>query len=529
MPTTTRIRSGWRFPAFLLLCLAILLVRNQVGFGGDALEYAVTTVGIASHGRPDIRMEDIARTEALAPHLTGAYAPLQQDMRSGAADVYPAYARGRDGRIYSMHFFGYPLLTVVPFKLLAMAGLPPFKGFLVVNYGALFILGLALRRFFGSSWKAVGGLALFFGCGGVLYYNWSSPECLSAAALLAALLFWLSEAPLAGGLLAGLAATQNPTIAAFFGFAPLLKALLGWRRADGTAGGKGALPVRRDLLGLALGLALFALPLLFNLAQYGVPSLIARRFSDPALVGLARLASFYFDLNQGMVIGIPAVLAALALWGWRSGGRPGRQSGVLALCLLFSLALALPTLAVLNWNSGAVGMMRYAFWGAMPILLALLLRLREHARWPTGLVAALALAQALAMTHALSYEFKEFSPLARQVLARAPGWYHPEPEIFAERAGDNDNYIKRSEIYRYRTAGGAAKTLFHPSNPRLDELLCGKDALLAPDNRITDSAYGWRYIDGEVRCSARLPEAGLDKRQHISYHSILLPYQQTIS
>jgi hypothetical protein len=504
MHPTTRLHTGWRFPAFLLLCLAILLVRNQVGFGGDALEYAATTVGIASHGRPDIRMEDIARTEALAPHLTGAYAPLQQDMRSGAAEVYPAYARGRDGRIYSMHFFGYPALTAIPFKLLALAGLPPFKGFLVVNYGALFVLGLALRRFFGSSWKALGGLALFFGCGGLLYYNWSSPECLSAAALLAALLFWLSGAPLAGGVLAGLAAMQNPTIAVFFGFAPLLKAFLGWRREGDAAAGQAVLPGRRELLGLGLGLALFALPLLFNLAQYGVPSLIARRFSDPALAGLARLESFYFDLNQGMVIGIPAVLAALALWGWRSGGGPRRQSGVLALCLLFSLALALPTLAVLNWNSGAVGMMRYAFWGAMPILLALLLRLREHARWPAGLVAALALAQALAMTHALSYEFKEFSPLARQVLAHAPGWYHPEPEIFAERSADNDNYIKRSEVYRYRTPAGVAKVLFHPSNPRLDELLCGKDAVLAPDNHSTASAYGWRYIDGEVRCSARV-------------------------
>lgn len=502
MPASTPARTGWRFPAFLLLCLALLLVRNEVGFGGDALEYTVTTVAIASHGRPDIRMEDIARTEALVPRWSGAYAPLQQDMRSGAAEVYPAFARGRDGRIYAMHFFGYPALAVLPFKLLEMAGLPPFKGFLVVNYGALLVLGLALRRFFGSSWKAVAGLALFFGCGGVLYYDWSSPECLSAAGLLAALLFWLSGAPLAGGAMAGLAAMQNPTIAACFGFAPLLKAWLVWRRADGSAG-PGLLPGRRELLGLGLGLALFALPLAFNLAQYGVPSLIARRFSDPALAGLARLESFYFDLNQGMVIGIPALLAALALWGWRSGGAPGRESGTLALCLLFSLVLALPTLAVLNWNSGAVGMMRYAFWAAMPILLALLLRLREHARWPAGPLAALALGQALAMAHALSYEFKEFSPLARQVLAHAPGWYHPEPEIFAERSADNDNYIKRSDVYRYRTPAGAAKVLFHPSNPRLDELLCGKDAVLAPDNRTTESAYGWRYIDGEVRCTAR--------------------------
>jgi hypothetical protein len=491
--------SRWRFPAILLLCLAALLVRNQVGFGGDVLEYTVTTVAMASHGRPDIRMEDIARTEALAPPLTGAFAPLQQDMRTGVADIYPAFARGRDGRIYPIHFFGYPAMAAVPFKLFARTGLPPFKAFLVVNYAALFVLGLALRRFFDSDWKALAALTLFMGCGGVLYYTWSSPECLSAACLLAGLLFWLSGAPLAGGLLSGLAATQNPTIAVFFGFAPLLKTLLGWREKDGIAANLRATFGMRDVAGLAAGLALFSLPLLFNLWQYGVPSPIAGRFSDPALVGSARLESFFFDLNQGMAIGIPAVLAALALWGWRSAAR--REAATLALCLLFTLALALPAMAVLNWNSGAVGMMRYAFWAAMPLLLALLLRLRRQARWPAVLVAGLALVQALAMAHALSYEYNEFSPLAQQVLARAPGWYHPEPEIFAERMAHNDNYIERDKIYAYRPQGGPAKTLFHPANPRLDELLCGKDRVLSSDNRYTDSAYGWRYIDGDVRCT----------------------------
>lgn len=507
MTFTTRTLAAWRFPLILLLCLAAQLVRNQVGLGGDVLEYTVTTAAVASHGRPDIRMADIDRIEALAPNLTGAFDPLRADIRSGTADVYPAFARGRDGRIYPIHFFGYPAMVALPLKVLVKAGLPPLKAFQVINYAALFVLGLALRRFFGSDWKALAGMALFLGSGGVLYYNWTSPECLSAAGLLAGLLLWLSGAPLAGGVLAGIAATQNPTIVLFFGFAPLLSAWLDWKQGDKVGAGLRAALGRRQLAGIAAGLALFALPLLFNLKQYGVPSLIARRFSDPALVGLARIESFYFDLNQGMVIGIPAVLVALALWGWGRGADARRRAVTLALCLVASLALALPAFAVLNWNSGAVGMMRYAFWAAMPLLLALLLRLRDHARWPAGLVLGLALAQGLAMFHALSYEFNEFSPLARQVLARAPGWYHPEPEIFAERMAHNDNYIERDKVYAYRPAGGPAKTLYHPSNPRLDELLCGKDAALSANNRSTASAYGWRYIDGDVQCIPRAAPA----------------------
>lgn len=487
----------WRFPVLLLLALAALFTLTRVAFGGDMLEYTVTAVAMADHARPDVRLADTERTVELVPHLVNAFKPIQEDIRSGARDVYPAFARGRDGRVYALHFFGYSMLAALPFKLLDKLGYPPFKAFQVVNYAALFALGLALRRFFGSELKAWFGLALFFGCGGALYFNWTSPEALSAACLLAGLLLFLSDAPVAGSLLGGLAATQNPSIVAFFGFAPLLKFLL--RRQAGAALVQQARAVftRRDLAALAAGAAVFALPPLFNLWQYGVPNLIAKRFSDAGLMGVVRLESFYFDLNQGMVLGIPGVLAALLLW------RRERKPVLLAACLLFSLALALPTLAVLNWNSGAIGMMRYAFWAAMPILLALLLRVRAQPRLPLGMVATLLLVQAVAMWHALGYEFKEFSPLARLVLAHAPGWYHPEPEIFAERMAHNDDWIQTDKVYAYRPDGGPAKILFHPSNPTLDLTLCGPDRVLGPGNRITGSAYGWRYLDGEVHCVAR--------------------------
>jgi hypothetical protein len=492
--------SVWRFPVLLLLALAALCALTKVGFGGDVLEYTVTTVAVANHGSPDLRLEDFARTKALAPHLTNAFAPIEQDIRNQVRDVYPAFARGRDGKVYMLHFFGYPALAALPFGLLDKLGFPPFKAFQVINYAAIFALGLALRRFFGSELKAWFGLVLFFACGGILYFNWSSPETLSAACLLAGLLLFLSGAPVAGGLLGGLAAMQNPSIVAFFGFAPLLKFFL--RRQPGVR--LRDMFTVHDIIGLAAGAVLFALPPLFNLWQFGVPNLIAKRFSDPGLMGIPRLVSFYFDLNQGMVLGMPAVVAALLPW---------RRRPVLpVLCLLFSLALALPTLAVLNWNSGAIGMMRYALWAAMPILLALLLRLRAAPRLPLGLAAALLLAQAAAMVHALSYEFNEFSPLARQVLAHAPGWYHPEPEIFAERMAHNDNYIEKDKVYAYRPKGLPAKILFHPSNPTLDETLCGPGATLGPGNRITNSAYGWRYLDGEIHCISYHP--GLSSNQH---------------
>jgi hypothetical protein len=489
--------AGWRFPAALLLCLAALLVFTRVQLGGDVVEYTSATVALGSHASPDIRLADIERTRQLAPPLTEPLRLLEQGMRKGDRELYAAFVRGRQDKVYTVHFFGYPLLAALPYRILERLHLPPFKAFQVVNYLAVFVLGLALRRFFGSDRKAALGLLLFALCGGCLYVNWTSPECLSAAALLSALLLLLSGAPVAAGLLGGVAALQNPTIVFFFAFGPLLKLWLEYRRGESFGANLKSQLTRANLAGLALGLAVFALPPLFNLIEFGVPNIIARKFSDPRLVGAARLVSFYFDLNQGMILAIPGVLAALALWGW------GRQSaGTLALCLLFTLALALPALAVLNWNSGAAGVMRYAFWAAMPLLLALLLRLRAHASWPAPLVLGLVLAQGAGMAHAASYSYVKMSPLARLVLKVAPRWYHPEPEIFAERMGHNDDYIRSHQVYAFDTGGGLTKTLFYPADPAAAAQLCGSGGVPAPDNAYTDSAYGWRYIDGPVRCTA---------------------------
>lgn len=490
----------WRFRLLMALALCGLLAMYPVHYGGDVVEYAVATVAIAGHGSPDIRLEDIVRARALLPDMYAEpYGLLERGMRAGEQQLYAAFVRGRDGDVFPVHYFGYSLLAAAPFKLFEALGIPPFKAFQAVNLAAVFVLGLALRRFFGSEPKAWLGLGLFMLCGGALYLHWSSPECVSAALLLAGLLYYTSGAPLAGSVLAGLAGQQNPTILFFFVFGPLFKLWLEYERGQGLIANLRAQLSRRNILGLAAGVAVFALPPLFNLWQFGVPNIIAKLFSDPGLVGATRLVSFYFDLNQGMIVGVPALLLVLLLLLPRMDGR---ARGVLLLSALLTLALALPALAVLNWNSGAAGPMRYAFWAAMPLAFALLVMLRRLPRWPQLAVVLLAAGQAAAVDHASEYDYVHFSPTAELVLERAPQHYHPEPEIFAERAGHHDNYIQPDQIYMLQRDGGAVKTLVHASNAHLDEQLCGRGAGLDPSLPTVESTRGWRYIDGPLRCLA---------------------------
>ncbi|MDT1853225.1 hypothetical protein, partial [Acinetobacter baumannii] len=57
--------ARWRFPLLMAVFMALLVVRYAPAYRGDLVEYTLDTVAIASHGTPDIRLEDIARTRAL--------------------------------------------------------------------------------------------------------------------------------------------------------------------------------------------------------------------------------------------------------------------------------------------------------------------------------------------------------------------------------------------------------------------------------------------------------------------------------
>lgn len=517
---------AWHFPLVLALLLAGLFAATPPHMGGDVVEYSLTTIAIASHGSADIRLEDIARGRELLPGLKEPYDLLEKGMRDNAQQLYAAFTRGREGKVYAIHFWGYPALAAGPFKVLEAVGASPLKAFQAVNLAAIFILGLALNRLFRSPGKALLGVGLFMLCGGGLYFNWSSPECLSAAALLAGLALYTSGAPVAGAVLAGLAGQQNPTILVFFGFAPLLHLLLDYDARRSVPANLMHVLQRRYLLGIAAGVAVFSLPMLFNLYQFGVPNIIAKLFSDPGLIGRARLFSFYFDLSQGMIIGIPGLVLALALWGWRAHpAGPRRELALLAAAALFTLALAVPALAVLNWNSGAAGVMRYAFWAAMPLLFVFLLRLSHSARWPAVVLLFVVLVQSIAMLSARSYGYIEFSPPAKWVMQHAPGLYHPEPEIFAERLGRHDNYIYPDQIHMRSSGGVPVQTLFNGIHPGIEQRLCGVDGQLAADSDITYTARHWRYIDGQVRCvSQGMPQQSFQYEQFAAGTGITMAF-----
>jgi hypothetical protein len=500
-------RTGARKLLLILMLAALaMLAGRRAAVTGDFVEYLQMTVSIASHGSADVRAEDVAAmrtllTSELTEHLDRLDA-FRRDPRH--APVLPGFYPGRDDKIYAIHFPAYSALAAIPFKLFQWTGIPPLKCYQAANLSVLLVLGMAMLRLFnGDTLRAGAGVALYMACGGYLYWNWSGPEFVSAAALLAGLAWYCSGAPLLGGALVGVAAMQNPSIIITLGVLPVLA----WCLQPGVSLRQGVLDALRlrTLAGLLPGGALAAAPVLFNLWQFGKPSIIAYVSTATDTIGLGRLHSLFFDLNQGMILAIPAVAAMLLLWGWRAMAAPQRRCRALALllCTLLTVAYAVPAMTVHNWNSGAAGVMRYAFWSATPFVFLLLWQLRGLQRWPRVLLGAAFALQAAAMAAGGTYSSVELSPVAKFVLKHMPRLYNPEPEIFAERvSGRDDFHADLSRVYVLRDGSTILKALNHHTNPDPGQKLCRAGETLAGSGK-SRRRGDWIYLDGPVHCLLR--------------------------
>ena len=125
---------------FLAVLAGISITMFSERLLGDWDEYFLTEQALLSHGSPDVRYQDF---DNLKSRLKSGYSDLLspsvgENLRTGAKDVGSGFVRAENGRVYTIHYFGYSAITAILDKL---TGIPVGMAFLAVN--ALFILILA--------------------------------------------------------------------------------------------------------------------------------------------------------------------------------------------------------------------------------------------------------------------------------------------------------------------------------------------------------------------------------------------------
>lgn len=498
-----------RWAAILLCAVFALLCLGKARQMGDGIEYLAMAQGFAARGSPDLRPSDIAALEALPPAalqrgrlkpelLAPAY---ERIVRDGV--IEHGFARALDGSVHAIHFWMYSLLAAPFYALLAALGQNPFMALVALNLACVTAGAWRLRAWLPTlGWP---GLTLFVLMGPLYYTVWSGPEVMAGCCALLASLAAMRRDPALAVALAGLGATQNPSIA---GLIPAAGAYcLLYRRFPGTAL-LAAAPARRPWTAVVLvlaGIGAALLPYLHNVARFGMPSIIARYYNDPSLVTPERLFSFFFDLNQGLAIGFPALLSCALIVLLRvAPGERGKWLLHAAIALLLTTGLALPTLSAANWNSGALIVSRYVYWTSMPLLALCLIGLArlDLTTRVTAMVLAVLL-QGLSgwqAQHSGIATFLTHGRLADWVLDHAPRYYNPDREIFLKREHRRELLPTHDQVRLHQGPHGPTKLLRYWSNHADSGGLCAPGATVLAGHQVT-LASGWRYYNAPLHCA----------------------------
>jgi hypothetical protein len=392
---------------------------------GDAREYMLMADSLYNHGSPDLRDEDVRwpLAQPLGPRVDGTFAPM-----------YGGYEADRDKRVYSIHFWAYPLFCVPAKAALRLLGENELKAFQVTNAVLFLVAVLRARRRHGRVDTAGLALAaLLVLSPAAAFVLWPHPEAFSCALVVLSLVLW-KEGRLtsAVGLTAVASVQHSPLV--------ILAAFLWW---EAVRPGHSRDPGPLKILGPTLALLPALCPFAFYQIHFGRPSLLSATGAvELHNASLRKTLEVFFDLNLGMLPYVPLALlgAVTAPVVQVSTLRPARTL-VKLWAVLVAMAFACSLAA--NWNHGSFGPMRYAIW-LLPVVLAILVHMlepgvaNERTRRAFGALTVCALASqaAVVASHgkpAPRQDHLEHSYLAAFVLQHTPGLYAPSPEIFVER------------------------------------------------------------------------------------------------
>lgn len=528
-----------KFSIFFLCLFSIILLAYAFKTfpirQGDGYEYALILQSFFNHFSPDIRQTDIASLLKIVQTQPSSYdaSVLQETLAAfnrGENEIYLGVLRSNQGEYFGYHFWLYPLLCLPVKWLLASVGSNELKAFQLTN-ALLMILTLKFVLLFSEKspffrWSIA--LLYFLGCS-FFYLKWPHPEVFIAACILISCCAFLDRRFHLAAISATLATLQNPSV--IFLLASIVLIFIVHNSTRNLL----KQPIQWIKLHFWMGLiaAISFFPYLFYYYHYKKFNLITvRGFVDPNLISSDRFFSTLFDWNQGLIVGFPGILVGITIVLiyrlLRIALHRNQPFLNLADALLPAFFLMLiPTLSQTNWNHGQEIFSRYAFWTTMVLIVWLVANLETFTGFARFSVLAIAIGLQLLpnqifFRNAREGHYLKMKPQATWLLTHLPGWYQPDPEIFAERTRGYERFgetiapnpIEAPFIFVDK-AGKIRKILIHRSQAAQTETrLCGSNGKLTDRNgampvssrlkKVTFNAQDWGYLNGSFQCALPL-------------------------
>ena len=388
------------------------------------------TESFTNHGTPELRVSDI---EGYVNYLDKhGFEVFKEDGYTSNIGKSPnelslsGYYPSEDGDFYSYHFWVYSLINVPARIILEHLKADIRITFLSTNL-LFFILGIwlisRLKELSISKRIVFSGLLIFQPA--LWYIDWSHPEAWSGVLCFIGVLYYFTKRKYFALFAISIAATHFQPL-----FIPALMILIDIIRERGFR-----LPV---LFKIFICSFWVILPPIFYLIHYSTPNLIADiGFIDTKYIGLKRLSSFFFDLNQGAILGIPLPLLLLIVFLVHDliRKRYYREYN----CLIAVLLMSLFFMQMGNWNHGHAVVNRYVVWNAAILIIAIAWRLSRLKPVYFYSVNILIIATQIPIIFSQQdfnkrfWHANHFNELSKYVMSEYPFLYNPEPDIFLER------------------------------------------------------------------------------------------------
>lgn len=393
---------------YLLIIIALVSVFFiPTLYIGDGSEYFGILVSLYYHGSLELTDQDVIKGIEILNDF-------HFDEKKG---YFPALS----GRLYSFHFWMYPLVCYPVFLLLQLFHCKLLSVFIITNtllmlllcWWILFKVNNCLRyRLCLLSIALINPI--------LLYVPWSHPEVYIYVFVFIGLLEFMEKRFFLSLFLLCFASLQAPPLLLIPGIITLYLIA------------KKIIPPQKYWR-LAVANAIGLLPMAFYWFHYGTWSLLAASgVAKLEYMSWTKVINLLFDPNFGLVIYYPILFAVILFQVFIKDRLAIYGLGIMLL-IVFSMT------SQVNWNPGVMYISRYAVW-LIPIVIVVVCRYLAGLK-NKSLAAILAgyLLTTGIFTVVCAYEYRwdnamSFLPQTRWLLRHAPAFYNPPFKVFVERA-----------------------------------------------------------------------------------------------
>lgn len=444
---------------------------------GDGREYILMSQSLMSHGSPELRVEDVNNVISSFKIKNDKFYDPDFNCLSNSdclSEESLSFFKSTKNDYYSWHFFGYSLLNLPSYVFFNYIKSNPTVSFAFTNI-VIFLLAMYFL-IFKLNERLIYKIIIFSGImttATINYFKWNHPESVTLSLIVISLVFLKSGKYKKSAIVLAICSMQNPPIA-FTSLAVYLFGLLTKARKEKDSMAKSLIcSVYRDIPFATICALLILFPSIFYFYNFGTPNLILEKGSaDYGLISLERVFGFYFDLNQGMLLLIPAffIISPFFIICLLQRNKNIKRVSLFIFLIFLSVISAVPSTQTTNWNPGTFGVLRYAYWNSIFIIFAIAeLILSFNCKWFSKVLSVFLVISQIVLSfmqvNDLWYAkyFLTLSPVSSFVLMNFPDLYNPNPEIVLERTlhreGDTTTFFKNGKSLLFIRNGMIVKQI----------------------------------------------------------------------